>query len=136
MEHLSLSTAPEQCALATSQWNSAPVDLEVVKALREMMGEAFSEAVAAFLEDTESRLMRIRETLQARDAQALWQLAHAIKGTSSNVGAVGLSAMAEAIENFCKADRLANVLPYLDSLEGLYEHTCAILQHAVQEQAQ
>lgn len=129
MEHLPLAAvAPAECPLVTDIWDGAPVDLDVVNALREIMGEVFTEAVAAFVEDTSTRLAAMQASLSRSDSQGLWQIAHAMKGTSSNVGAVGLAAMAECIEKFCKTGQIEKVSSYLGPFANLYVRTCDILK--------
>jgi HPt (histidine-containing phosphotransfer) domain-containing protein len=58
-----------------------------------------AELVAVYLEDTAARIQRLPNLLAAGDFTALKREAHTLKGSSANVGGVGLSRLALALEH-------------------------------------
>jgi len=78
------------------------LDHEVIAALRELGGDddpgLFVELVNLFLDDAPERIRSLRESLDKKDPTMLAQAAHALKSSSANLGAVGLSALFRDIE--------------------------------------
>lgn len=58
----------------------------------------FVEIANTYLSDTSIRLHGMREAQAAGDARQLAKLAHAIKGSSLNIGADGLASRMQSIE--------------------------------------
>lgn len=78
--------------------------LDVLKEMEEPGGEDFlGEIIDAYVQDTEGRIRSARNALESGDARAMAKLAHAIKGSSLNVGAEHLASLAYAIEKDGKA---------------------------------
>ena len=59
--------------------------------LREMAGDMLTEVLEVFLTDTQAQLQRLRESVACGDLGAVHKIAHSLKGTSANVGALTLS---------------------------------------------
>lgn len=78
------------------------LDREVIAALRELGGDddpgLFVELVNLFLSDTPERIRALRESLDKKDPTMLERAAHALKSSSANLGALGLSALFRDIE--------------------------------------
>ncbi len=56
-----------------------------------MLGEAFVKAIDAFVADTPSRLEALREAATDGETTTLKHLAHTLKGSSGNLGALRLT---------------------------------------------
>jgi two-component system, sensor histidine kinase len=62
------------------------------------------EIVAAYVSDTEQRLERLRQHAQRQDFTALGQEAHNLAGTSGNVGAMHVAALAQELKQLALAE--------------------------------
>ena len=89
----------------------------MIASLRELGGSddpgLFLELVNMFLSDTPERLRMLSEALEHRDPQALERAAHALKSSSANLGALGLSELFRDIESASRAqdlDRAASLV--------------------------
>ncbi|MBJ9975424.1 Hpt domain-containing protein [Pseudomonas sp. S75] len=71
------------------------IDHKVLSDLREVMEDGYLQLLETFLEDSERRLSQLH---MAKDAQALGMAAHSFKGSSSNMGAVGLAELCQELE--------------------------------------
>ncbi len=60
------------------------------------------EILQAFWSSTEGLLDAMRDQLHEEDYENAARTAHAIKGSSANVGASGLASGARDIENYCR----------------------------------
>ncbi len=78
------------------------LDHGVIASLRELGGDddpgLFSELVNMFLSDTPERMRALSEAMDKRDPTALERAAHALKSSSANLGALGLSGLFRDIE--------------------------------------
>jgi len=79
------------------------LDRSVIASLRELGGDddpsLFFELVHMFLSDTPERMRALSEAFDKRDPTALERAAHALKSSSANLGALGLSALFRDIES-------------------------------------
>lgn len=79
-----------------------PLDNErwaTLRALEKATGRGFlGEVVGLFVNDTPRRLSGLRDALAGRDAATAERLAHSIKGSSSNIGAPRVAAVAAELE--------------------------------------
>ncbi len=89
------------------------IDPQAIENLRQLNpddGDAFLREIAEiFVSDTPKRLAELDETLAAGDTVAFVRAAHSIKGSSSNLGALGLRHAAETLEVHAKKDGLGDV---------------------------
>lgn len=105
------------------------IDPQAIANLRELNpddNDAFlREIVDIFLEDTPQRIAELDVSLASNDIPRFTRAAHSIKGSSSNVGAMALRAVAEQLEHQSKASGLSGLEPTLASLKSEYERVVA-----------
>ena len=87
--------------------NNTPIDLSVIRNLEKLQIEGEETGVVwsivdAYLSGSESQVVQLREMLSANDMKALQQIAHSLKSSSANVGAMRLSAMSKELEMKCR----------------------------------
>ncbi len=89
------------------------IDLEAINNLRELNpedgGEFLREIVSIYLEDTPKRIDEMKAALAKGDQAGFARAAHTIKGSSANVGAKLMKAIAERLEHTARKEGLANV---------------------------
>jgi len=84
-------------------------------------GAFLTEIIGIFLEDTPQRLIELDQTLAAGDMTAFGRAAHTIKGSSSNLGALALRAVAEELEQKVRRHDLEGVAPLVATLKAEFE---------------
>jgi len=95
----------------------APVlDMAQVNEIKQVMEEEFDELMQLFLEDTRSRLAKIENAFATDDPLSLRQAAHALKASSSNVGATRLAKLTLLLEEQSQHREPATLSPLLDQL--------------------
>lgn len=77
---------------------AVPLDIELVSELKDIMAEGFVTLVESYQRDSAQRLASMQGALVAGDRGQLRQLAHSLKGSSSNLGAVQVTALCVALE--------------------------------------
>ncbi len=94
------------------QATTVVIDTRAIEDLRALNpgdnDEFLREIVGIFLEDTPQRITELEESLAAADISKFTRAAHSIKGSSSNLGAVALRAVAEELEHRSRTQGLAD----------------------------
>jgi HPt (histidine-containing phosphotransfer) domain-containing protein len=89
------------------------IDPEAIANLRDLNpgdnGEFLREIVSIYIEDTPKRIADLKACLASGDVQTFTRAAHTIKGSSANVGAQVLKAIAERLEMISRKDGLGAV---------------------------
>jgi len=82
------------------------IDPQTVENLRQLNpgdhDEFLREIVGIYFEDTPRRIAELEESLAAGDQAKFTRAAHSVKGSSANVGAMAVRAVAEQIEHKSK----------------------------------
>jgi HPt (histidine-containing phosphotransfer) domain-containing protein len=86
--------------------NASEEILDVDGALGRMAGdrELLEEVARLFEEEGAKMLDALRQAVAAQDVPLLLRLAHTIKGSSANIGALAVARAAEEIENQLRSD--------------------------------
>lgn len=116
--------------------NETLIDPEAIESLRALNpddGDAFlRDIVGIFLEDTPNRIDELKQSLAAHDQIRFTRAAHSIKGSSSNLGAGPLRAVAEKLEHNSRNHGLNDLNALLVQLEETFAATKAELEKLVQ----
>jgi HPt (histidine-containing phosphotransfer) domain-containing protein len=91
------------------------IDREALSVLRDVMEEGYPELLDTFLADSESRLVELRKTA---DAKVLSEVAHSFKGSASNMGAVRLAALCQELESDAKDKSPAEIVKLVAEISG------------------
>jgi HPt (histidine-containing phosphotransfer) domain-containing protein len=80
-------------------------DQETLDTLRELGGDEFiAELMATFSEQAQEMAAALRSALDASDAHGFGRAAHALAGSSMNIGAMRLANVARSIEHEMQED--------------------------------
>jgi CheY-like chemotaxis protein/HPt (histidine-containing phosphotransfer) domain-containing protein len=83
---------------------SDAIDRVVIGQLREDLGDGpLREVVATFLDRTPAAIAELRAAASREDGEAIRRAAHAIKGTSATLGAIGLASVCDEIERLARS---------------------------------
>jgi HPt (histidine-containing phosphotransfer) domain-containing protein len=98
----------------------SPLDAARVAELTEIFGDAQSvrELFDEFFQELDPRLDTLRNGLAEGRPDLVDTAAHAIKGSSANLGADAVRDCARTVEDLARANQLQNVEPLLDRLES------------------
>ena len=98
----------------------SPLDTARVDELADLFGdrETLMELFEEFLGECPTRIQTMREGLASHKADLIDSGAHAIKGSSANLGAVGIQETAKLVEDLARTNDLDEVGEFLDRLEG------------------
>jgi len=88
--------------------NDSSLDHDTITYLKEATEEMFIEIIETFLSDTPVRLKLLNNALTNNDLTVLTEESHSIKGSSSNIGALKLSALCSVIEKESRNNTILN----------------------------
>ncbi|MEM8593502.1 MAG: Hpt domain-containing protein [Pseudomonadota bacterium] len=74
------------------------LDKNVFDTLKSIMEDEFEKLIDVFIQDTKRHITLLQDALTHKDSEVLRASAHAIKGSSSNIGASQLSRIAADLE--------------------------------------
>jgi diguanylate cyclase (GGDEF)-like protein len=100
---------------------ASPVDRDVFDKLRDILGATLPHAISPFLEDAPASLDELEQAVHGGDIEAARARAHALKGSSGNLGATELAQLAAQAEQLAIAHRLAEIEPLLPQLRASYQ---------------
>lgn len=92
-----------------SRAGSAPkpvLDRDVLDELHAVIGDAATQIVTVFLEDAPVMVQQLQLAAQNADEPRMQAVAHSLKSSSANVGALSLSAIAQRIEHEARSGSL------------------------------
>jgi len=85
------------------------------------------ELLGIFLEDTPSKLHKLRQAIEDNDPLLVEHCAHAIKGASANIGANALTGAAHEMEIAAKDRDIGKAQSFVGKLEGQFEELRKVL---------
>jgi diguanylate cyclase (GGDEF)-like protein len=93
---------------AAAKYAGLSYDVKVIASLREAVGEVVSSMITAFLEDTPIYIDKLKIALTENNARQVRDMAHTIKGSAANFGAVELVAASKLLEDGASQEDLSN----------------------------
>ena len=97
------------------------INRAMLNMMRDSMGEDFIELIPASLESITAMISELSQAHAASDTKELERLAHSIKSSSMNIGAVVLSAIAQEMEEQVRENRLIDVPKYINTLQAVFD---------------
>ncbi len=95
------------------------LNIETLSTLKEVIGDDLNEIIDSFIELLPAQLTAIETAIRSGNASELRSQAHTLKGSSSNVGATALSALAYQLETFGKQGDTVSAQAASAPLRGL-----------------
>ena len=101
-----------------------PQAIENLRALNPGDNDEFLREIAEiFLEDTPQRINELDQSLLAGDVSKFTRASHSIKGSSANVGATALRAVAERLEQQARTQGLTGVASLIEQVKSEFGRT-------------
>ncbi|MCG8683940.1 MAG: response regulator [Desulfobacterales bacterium] len=133
-----LKTKPAPLLLDPKQENYASQDtgnvvdttvLENIKALQiENEPCILTQIISAFLDTSLQTISTLKETYESMQNEEIQTIAHTLKSSSANIGAMRLSELCKKTEMTCKADDLTNLAELIHQISIEYEKVRAFLK--------
>lgn len=110
--------------------------LRAIRALQQPNSEDLvAKIVMMFLQQQPACIQALRQALAERNARRVAELAHALKSSSANIGAVKVAALSRDIETEARSELLDDVELMVVQLESELDAASAELQELLPTQA-
>lgn len=94
--------------------------------MRDLFEEDFEKLIRAYVVDSQKRIETLRTAQKADDNANGFEIAHALKGASANLGATQLVALSHQLQEHCRERKI-------NQQANLIEDISLALQHVEQE---
>jgi HPt (histidine-containing phosphotransfer) domain-containing protein len=98
--------------------NPKVIDLDRINDAADGDTDFLRELVAVYLDDASAKLRELNQAIERRDSIQLGRMAHQLKGSSANMGAIGVSKIAKELETLGRANNVAGAKDLVRGLEA------------------
>jgi signal transduction histidine kinase/FixJ family two-component response regulator/HPt (histidine-containing phosphotransfer) domain-containing protein len=140
-DYLAKPVTPQQLAAMVDRWSGeggppvedAPVARDVLAELR--TGGLLEAVVALYLRETPGQVEALRRAAERGEAATLAEVAHQLKGSSAQVGAGALAALAAMLQEQGETEALDGTAAVIAALEQEFTHVRRLLEEACSAEA-
>jgi HPt (histidine-containing phosphotransfer) domain-containing protein len=104
------------------------IDREVLDELRAVLGNEVDRLIAVFLDTTPPLIAKLEAAALVADFDALREVAHSLKSSSANLGAMALSAAAKLVEHGARMRKLDRPVIAVALVSGEYARVAEALR--------
>ncbi len=99
-------------------------DDQTITELKEIMGDDIGMLLETFIEDSKSKVTDLSKALEHGDANIIRRVAHSLKGSCKNVGAIAMALLCEEMEHKAKEEILEPLPNLYSQLDAAFKKTC------------
>jgi PAS domain S-box-containing protein len=108
------------------------IDRPLLESLRELQGEGerdiFNELIELFLSDVPLQLADLREAAEAGESHSVERIAHTLKGSAANMGALRMKALLAELEEIGRSEELGAAPERIAQVEKEFGRVRAVLE--------
>jgi HPt (histidine-containing phosphotransfer) domain-containing protein len=119
-----IPTATDSCVLD-------PSVMVAIRSLGEPGEDVFAEVAVLFLADVPIHLAALGAAITAKNADAVYELAHRLKGSSLEMGAIGMAPVCAALELDARAGSLQQAEARFERLDREFKAARQALEQAI-----
>ena len=119
-----IPTATDSCVLD-------PSVMVAIRSLGEPGEDVFAEVAALFLADVPIHLKALGAAIAEKNIDAVYQIAHRLRGSSLEMGAIGMAPVCAALEQGARAGSLQQAEAQFERLDREFVATRRALERAI-----
>lgn len=97
------------------------IDLSTLNDLKEIMQDDFDQLISTFISDGQTQIENLRLAVNCSDTKNIQRIAHALKGSSANLGIHALSESCQDLEHNAAENSSAQASELLDKIISHFE---------------
>ena len=115
---------------------SPVLDVSVMAAIRSLgtpdEPDVYAQVVSLFLVDVPIHLSALGEAIAAADSEAVWRIAHRLRGSTLEMGVVRMAPLCAELEDAARAGSLEHAAAQADSLGREFAAARAAMEQAIE----
>lgn len=100
----------------TAKNNDEIVNTEQFEDMRDLLEEDFADLVQVYFTDAQQRIIKLRQAQQEEDNANGYELAHALKGASANLGTTQLMNLSSQLQELCREQRINESVQLIETI--------------------
>ena len=100
----------------TANNNDEIVNTEQFEDMRDLLEEDFADLVQVYFTDAQQRIIKLRQAQQEEDNANGYELAHALKGASANLGTTQLMNLSSQLQELCREQRINESVQLIETI--------------------
>ena len=96
------------------------IDPEITFNLKALLGEGYDQLVITYIRDTQVRLIALENAIRAVDYVEIANQAHALKGSSRNVGVLDMGDTCQTLEEHARANNSGEFAPLFATIQQYF----------------
>ena len=100
----------------TANNNDEIVNTEQFEDMRDLLEEDFADLVQVYFTDAQQRTIKLRQAQQEADNANGFELAHALKGASANLGTTQLMNLSSQLQELCREQRISESVQLIEDI--------------------
>lgn len=107
---------------------NTPTDDEIINDeqfddMRELLEEDFVDLIQVFFTDSHERIVKLKRAQQEEDNVNGYELAHALKGASANLGATRLTRLSSQLQEACRERLISDQAQLIEKVAAVLQQT-------------
>ncbi|MDN5898366.1 MAG: Hpt domain-containing protein [Psychrobacter sp.] len=90
--------------------------------MRDLLEEDFVDLIQVYITDCHGRITKLRIAQQENDNANGFELAHALKGASANLGTTQLVSLSSQLQERCREQRISEQAPLIEDIAMALDH--------------
>ena len=90
--------------------------------MRDLLEEDFVDLIQVYITDCHERITKLRIAQQENDNANGFELAHALKGASANLGTTQLVSLSSQLQERCREQRISEQAPLIEDIAIALDH--------------
>lgn len=96
--------------------NDEIVNIEQFDDMRDLLEEDFADLVEVYFTNAQQRIVKLRQAQQEADNANGYELAHALKGASANLGTTQLMNLSSQLQELCREQRIGDSAQLIEDI--------------------
>lgn len=100
----------------TANTDNQIINAEQFEDMRDLLEEDFVDLIQVYVTDCHERITKLRVAQQENDNANGFELAHALKGASANLGTTQLVKLSSQLQELCREQRISEQAPLIEDI--------------------
>lgn len=106
----------------TPEADTEIINDEQFEDMRDLLEEDFVDLINVYFTDCHERIAKLRTAQQENDNTNGFELAHALKGASANLGTTQLMTLSSQLQELCREQRISEQAQLIESIATALQH--------------